>query len=75
MLRIQVPAALERELITVVLNDVDDAGKTIQNRFYKANSQITDVNYYNKTDVFANNGIARNETYSRAGKYKCIHAC
>lgn len=56
------PAAVERELIVVVLNDVDDAGKTIQNRFYKANSQITDVNYYNKTDVFANNGIARNET-------------
>jgi hypothetical protein len=57
-----VPAEASREIITIVMNDIDDAGKTIQNRFYKANNQITDVNYYNKTDVFSNTGISRNET-------------
>jgi len=51
------PADPKREVVVMVLNDIDDAGKTIINR-WKVNSG----NYYTKTDVFSDTGVARNET-------------
>jgi hypothetical protein len=51
------PADPKREVVVMVLNDIDDAGKTIINR-WKVNSG----NYYTRTDVFSDTGVARNET-------------
>jgi hypothetical protein len=52
-----------REIVIVVLNDIDDAGKTIVNR-YKVNTG----SYYSKTDTFTNDGVSRNETLLGIGK-------
>lgn len=51
------PVAGTREIIVIVLNDANDAGKTIINRYKVGNN-----NYYTRTDTFAQNEIARNET-------------
>ena len=51
------PTEGTREVIIYVMNDVNDAGKTIINR-YKVNSG----NYYQKVDTFSTSGIARDET-------------
>jgi len=41
----------------MVMNDIDDADKTIINRYRVASGP-----YYERTDVFSNTGVARNET-------------
>lgn len=46
----------DREVVVMVLNDIDDAGKTIMNRYSVAGGP-----FYEETDIFANDGIARNE--------------
>lgn len=51
------PAENTREIIVMVLNDTDDSGKTIVNRY-----KVGSGNYYERTDVFADDGVARNET-------------
>jgi len=52
-----VPAEASREIITIVMNDIDDAGKTITNRYYTGT-----YDYYGKNDVFSNTEVSRNET-------------
>lgn len=51
------PTDPKREVVVMVLNDTDDAGKTIINRF-----KVGSGNYYARTDVFDDDGVARNET-------------
>lgn len=51
------PQVSNREVRIMVMNDINDAGKSIINRFRVANSP----SYYSQTDVFASDGIARNE--------------
>lgn len=51
------PAAGNREVVIMVMNDIDDADKTIINRYRVASGP-----YYERTDVFSNTGVARNET-------------
>lgn len=57
------PIAGTREVIVVVLNDVDDADKTIINRY-----KVGSANYYARTDVFSDTGVARNETLVESGR-------
>jgi hypothetical protein len=52
------PQVSNREVKIIVMNDINDAGKSIINRFRVGTSS----SYYSQTDVFAANGIARNES-------------
>lgn len=52
------PKPDNREVRIMVLNDIDDAGKSIINRFRVG----TSATYYSQTDVFAADGVARDET-------------
>lgn len=51
------PTEGTREVVIMVLNDANDAGKTIVNQF-----KVESGAYYSKTDTFSVDEIARNET-------------